>query len=443
MMLLDRTIQPKVRDIEHLAVQMPQRFIMPNGVPLNILNSGDNEVVRIDLLIEGGRWHQSQPLQALFTNRMLREGTLRYSTLEIAEKLDYYGAWLELSSASEYAYITLYSLNKYLPQTLDVLESIVKEPTFPEKELGVVAENNIQQFIVNSSKVDFLAHRALMKAVYGGQHPCGRLVQKEDYKRITPDVLRKFYDRYYHSRNCTIYVSGKVGDDCVRRIEDLFGREAFGKGFQKPEKTDFVPVSSVDKRIFVEYADVMQSAVRMGMLSLERCHPDYLKARVMVTLFGGYFGSRLMSNIREEKGYTYGISAGIAPYPGQGILVINTETANEFVEPLVREVYHEIDRLQNDPVPEDELFMVKNYMLGEMCRSYESAFSLADAWMFVQVSGFGDTHFEDVLNTIKNITPEEIRELAGRYLCKEKLKCHKKQEASRGFSRLIVSLSES
>ena len=249
-----------------------------------------------------------------------------------------------------------------------------------------------------------------------------RLVQKEDYKRITPDVLRKFYDRYYHSRNCTIYVSGKVGDDCVRRIEDLFGREAFGKGFQKPEKTDFIPVSSVDKRIFVEYADVMQSAVRMGMLSLERCHPDYLKARVMVTLFGGYFGSRLMSNIREEKGYTYGISAGIAPYPGQGILVINTETANEFVEPLVREVYHEIDRLQNDPVPEDELFMVKNYMLGEMCRSYESAFSLADAWMFVQVSGFGDTHFEDALNTIKNITPEEIRELAGRYLCKEKLK---------------------
>mgnify|MGYP005904414293 FL=1 len=422
MMLLDRTIQPKVRDIEHLAVQMPQRFIMPNGVPLNILNSGDNEVVRIDLLIEGGRWHQSQPLQALFTNRMLREGTLRYSALEIAEKLDYYGAWLELSSASEYAYITLYSLNKYLPQTLDVLESIVKEPAFPEKELGVVAENNIQQFIVNSSKVDFLAHRALMKAVYGGQHPCGRLVQKEDYKRITSDVLRKFYDRYYHSRNCTIYVSGKVGDDCVRRIEDLFGREAFGKGFQKPEKTDFIPVSSVDKRIFVEYADVMQSAVRMGMLSLERCHPDYLKARVMVTLFGGYFGSRLMSNIREEKGYTYGISAGIAPYPGQGILVINTETANEFVEPLVREVYHEIDRLQNDPVPEDELFMVKNYMLGEMCRSYESAFSLADAWMFVQVSGFGDTHFEDALNTIKNITPEEIRELAGRYLCKEKLK---------------------
>lgn len=421
-MLLDRTIQPEVKDIGHLAVQVPQRYVMPNGIILNILDSGDNEVVRIDLLIEGGRWQQSQPLQALFANRMLREGTLRYTAGEIAEKLDYYGAWLELSSASEYAYITLYSLNKYLPQTLEILESIVKEPLFPEKELGIIVDNNIRQFMVNSSKVDFLAHRALMKAVYGEAHPCGRLVRKEDYSRINPVVLREFYDRHYHSRNCTIYVSGKVSDDCVRRIEELFGNEPFGKDCRKPEKREFFPVSCADKRIFTEHADAMQSAVRMGMLSLDRCHPDYLKARVMVTLFGGYFGSRLMSNIREEKGYTYGISAGIVSYPGQGMLVVNTETDNEFVEPLIKEVYHEIDRLQNDLVPEEELAMVRNYMLGEMCRSYESAFSLADAWMFVQVSGFDDSYFDDALNAVKEISTEEIRELAGRYLCKEKLK---------------------
>ncbi len=421
-MLLDRTIQPKVRDIEHLAMQMPQRVVMPNGVPLSILNAGDNDVIRIDLLMEGGRWQQSQPLQALFANRMLREGTLKYSAAEIAEKLDYYGAWLELSSASEYAYITLYSLNKYLPQTLDILESIVKEPMFPEKELGVIVENNVQQFLVNSSKVDFLAHRTLIKSIYGGEHPCGRLVQKEDYYRITPVLLQDFYNRHYNSGNCSIYLSGMVNEDSVRQIENRFGKEAFGKDFRKPEKRIFVPHSSGEKRIFVEYTDAMQSAVRMGMLSLERTHPDYLKARVLMTLFGGYFGSRLMKNIREEKGYTYGISAGIMPYPGEGMLVINTETANEFVEPLINEVYHEINRLQNDRVSEEELAMVKNYMLGDMCRSYESAFSLADAWIFVQVSGLGDSHFEEALKAVKEVTPEEIQELAGRYLCKEKLK---------------------
>ena len=176
--MLDRSIHPFIREPEQLEVPSPERRVMPNGIPLYILNAGDNEVVRIDLLMEGGRWQQTQRLQALFTNRMLREGTRRYSAAAIAEKLDYYGAWLELSSASEYAYVTLYSLNKYLPQTLDVFESIVKEPVFPEKELGVIVDNNIQQFLVNSSKVDFLAHRTLINAVYGDKHPCGQLVQE-------------------------------------------------------------------------------------------------------------------------------------------------------------------------------------------------------------------------------------------------------------------------
>ena len=411
--MLNRSDQPRILEPEQLVVQRPERIKLPNGVPLSVLNAGDNEVTRIDLLMAGGRWQQKQPLQALFTNRMLREGTRRYDAARIAEKLDYYGAWLELSSASEYAYVTLYSLNKYLPQTLDILESIVKEPVFPEKELGVIVDNNIQQFLVNSSKVDFLAHRGLVKALYGGQHPGGRLVQEEDYRRITPAVLREFYDRYYHSNNCSIYLSGKVTGDCIHRIESLFGCEAFGTDFRKPEKTEFHPVTTSGKRIFIERPDALQSAVRMGMLSLDRNHPDYLKARVLVTLFGGYFGSRLMSNIREDKGYTYGISAAIMPYPGQGVLAVSAEAANEFVEPLIGEVYHEIDRLQNELASDGELSMVKNYMLGDMCRSYESAFSLADAWIFVQVSGLQDTYFAEALDAVKEVTPQEIRELAG------------------------------
>lgn len=401
---------------------MPHRTVLPNGIPLNVLNAGESDVVRFDLLIEGGRWQQTQLLQALFVNRMLREGTRRFTSTEIAEKLDYYGAWLDLSSASEYAYVTLYSLNKYLPETLDLLESIVKEPLFPEKELGIIINNNIQQFLVNSSKVDFLAHRELVKNVFGEHHPCGQLVQEDDYRRINPAVLSEFYQRYYHSNNCSIYLSGKVTDDCLRRVEQLFGSEPFGKDFRKPEKKEYVPMASVEKRVFIERSDALQSAVRMGMLSLDRHHPDYLKARVLVTLFGGYFGSRLMSNIREEKGYTYGISAGIMPYPGQGMLAISAEAANEFVEPLIAEVYHEIDRLQNELVSAEELSMVKNYMLGEMCRSYESAFSLADAWIFVQTSGLQDSYFTEALNAVKTVNPLEIRELAGRYLCKENLK---------------------
>ena len=149
---------------------------LPNGIPLTVINAGEQEVVRIDVTFwPGGRWQQSQKLQALFTNRMLREGTEKYTAATIAEKLDYYGSWLELSSSSEYAYITVYSLNKYLAKTLEVVESMIKEPLFPEKELHTILDTNIQQYLVNTSKVDFLAHRSLLKSLYGEQHPCGEI----------------------------------------------------------------------------------------------------------------------------------------------------------------------------------------------------------------------------------------------------------------------------
>ena len=113
----------------------------------------------------------------------------KYTAATIAEKLDYYGSWLELSSSSEYAYITVYSLNKYLAKTLEVVESMIKEPLFPEKELHTILDTNIQQYLVNTSKVDFLAHRSLLQSLYGEQHPCGRIVVEEDYHAITPEVL--------------------------------------------------------------------------------------------------------------------------------------------------------------------------------------------------------------------------------------------------------------
>lgn len=420
--MLNRNLQPDICEPEQIAVQQPELYTLPNGIPLYILDACDCEVTRIDVLMEGGRWHQKQPLQALFTNRMLREGTRRYTAAQIAEKLDYYGAWLDLASASEHTYVTLYSLNKYLPNTLDLLESIIKEPVFPADELKVIINNNIQQFLVNSSKVEFLAHRGLVKAVYGSAHPVGYVVQEDDYRKITSETLQQFYDNFYHSGSCSIYLSGRITPDCIRRVESVFGTGTFGSHWQKVEKIHYLPVSTTERRVFIELPDALQSAVRIGGLSLDRCHPDYLKMRVVITLLGGYFGSRLMSNIREEKGYTYGIAASLMTYPDHGMLAISAETTNEYVDPLINEVYHEIDRLQNELVSDEELKMLKNYMLGDMCRSYESAFSLADAWISLQVSGLSSSYFAEALNAVKNITPDEIRELSQKYICKESLK---------------------
>ena len=420
-MSLNRTIPPSVRMLDNLNVVFPERHRLNNGIPLNVLNIGTEDVVRLDILIGAGQWHQTQSLQAMFTNRMLREGTSSMSSQQIAETLDYYGAMMELSSSVNCGFITLYSLNKYFPQTVAVVADILQHPTFPEKEMKIVLEMNKQRFLVNSSRVEMKGRKALNRSLFGLAHPLGRYAEAEDYDRITVDKLEEFYRQYYHSGNCSIYVSGKVTSEIIHCIENALGNHAWGEIKEVFPIQSIAPQPTTDKRVFVESSDALQSSIKLGGFVMDRLHPDFLKTRVMTTLLGGYFGSRLMSNIREDKGYTYGIGAGIVTYPDTSVLVVSTEAANEYVEAIIEETYKEMDKLQQDLVPQAELDMVKNYMLGDWCRSYEGPFSMSDAWIYIETGGLDDQFFYRSIDAIQTITREEIRSLAQKYLCKEKL----------------------
>lgn len=420
--MLDRSVQPEIKSLNEFNPLTPERVTFPNGVPVNVLNIGDKEIVRIDFVFEAGRWYQEHPLQALFTNRMLREGTKSMTGSEIAERLDFYGAWLELSASVSHAFITLYSLNKYLPFTLDVLESMLKEPLFPAKELDVLVGINLQQYYIGLKKTDILARKKFAKVLYGSKHPYGQSAEEADFKQLEPSMLKPFYEIFYHSQNCTLFVSGKVTEESLEMIRKRFGAESFGKQQECPKCRDFVVETAEEKCFFVEQPEAPQSSVRMGNVTISGAHPDFLKLRVLLTLFGGYFGSRLMSNIREEKGYTYGISAGVASYPTDPMLLISAETTPGLVKPLIAEVYREIDRLQQEMVSAEELEMVRNYMIGDMCRNYESAFSWAEAWIYAHTLHLPDSYFTDSFQAIKDTSAEDIRGLAQRYLCKETLK---------------------
>lgn len=420
--MLDRTQQPPVTPIEKIGITQPDKRVMPNGIPLNIIDAGEQEVVRLDLIFGGGKWQQTQLLQALFANRMLREGSKTLTSKQIAEKLDYYGAWLELSSAFECTYLTLYSLNKYFKQTLSVIETILKEPSFPAKELSTVIDANRQQFLVNSTKVEVIAQKNFLRSIFGLLHPCSKSAEIEDFGKITPEVLKEFHHRYYHSGNCSVYLSGKITDDAVNDLENTLGKAEWGNvSAGKPIKNTYNIELLFEKRIFTERSDAMQSSIKMGAPMIERSNPDYLKMRVLMTIFGGYFGSRLMSNIREDKGYTYGISAGIGFYSNSGIFTVSTEAANEHAENIIKEVYHEIDLLQTELVSQKELEMVRSYMLGDMCRSYEGPFSLSDAWMFIDVNNLDADYFQRSLEAVRNVTPDELRNLACKYIHKDTL----------------------
>ncbi|MGL5980225.1 MAG: M16 family metallopeptidase [Phocaeicola sp.] len=420
-MKIDRKIKPEISTLSNINIPKPERITMRNGMKLNVIQAGSEEVIRFDLLVNGGQSIQTQPLEAMFTNRMLREGTATLSSSEISERLDFYGAWLDLSSSVNYGFVTLYSLNKYAEETLAIVASMVKEPIFPERELSIVCDANKQQFLVNSTRVEMMARKGFNVALFGENHPFSTYAVEEDYDKVTQEVVRAFYEKCYHSGNCSIYVSGKVTPAIINSIETHFGNESWGKKNGEIEFNAVAPFSATQKRVFVEKVDALQSSIKLGGFVMDRKHPDFLKTRVLTTLLGGYFGSRLMSNIREDKGYTYGIGAGLVSYPTHTILMVATEAANEYVEPIIAEVHKEMDLLRNELVTEEELQMVKSYMLGDMCRSYEGPFSLSEAWIYTETAYLEDDFYQRSLNAIKEVTRQEIQELACKYFNKENL----------------------
>lgn len=414
--MIDRSIQPALNELEKLTCLPPERGVMDNGMPLNVIRTGQVEMVRMDLVFGGGSYHEKVPLQAAVTNRMLREGTRSFSAAQIEEKLDYYGAWLSLHVGDECSVVTVFALNKYVNEVWNIIESIVKEPIFPEREYRVLMENKLQQYWVNATESDYLANRYFDLALLGKEHPTGRGVTAAAYWGLKREQAVAYYNRYYNAANCSVYLSGLVTDKVVETTKRVFGSGHWGDTTQKADYRKVLPVLAGEKRLFVNREDAMQNSLRLGELSIGYGHPDYMGMRVLIDLLGGYFGSRLMKNIREEKGYTYGISAQLLNRPGTGVLLIASEADADYTEAIVREVRHEMEVLQQELVPQEELNMLKNYLFGRLCRRLEGGMALADVWMALDLNGLGDDYYKRMDRVRVEITAAQLRELACLYL---------------------------
>ena len=401
-------------------VKLPVRVQLPNGVPLYLISEGVRDVVRFDLLFAGGYAVQNQPLQALFTNRMLREGCSAMGATAFSRSIDSCGAWIETYSTQECNHVTLYSLKRHIGKLLKIISDAVKSPTFPDKRLNVVRAANKAHFQVNSCKVDVVAQRHFEKSLWGENHKFGRLVTAEDYDAITVESLREYYSRVYGSCNCTLFLSGNIDDAIVQTVASFFGEEQWGTSL--PVKIDEAPpAASVCGRVNVKVDDTMQSTVKIGTMSLDTSHPDFYALKYMTVLLGGFFGSRLMTNIRERNGYTYHIEADLSAFGKRNALVVTSETSNEYVSPLITEVYNEFSRLQNEPVPLKEMEKLRNCTLGELCREYEGVIAKADIFINTYLSGEPFESVNKYLNVVRTATPEDFMRLAQAHLSPEKM----------------------
>ncbi len=388
-----------------------------NGVKIYILHSEEFEVLRTSFIFGAGSVNQKEPFVASATANLLSEGGDGMTSLEVAEKLDYYGSYYDVNIDRDYTYINFCSLTKFVEPTLEVAKQIILHPSFPAKEVETYAAKRKQRLTIERQRIETKAREEFAKSLFGASHPYGTTSPTDAYDSLTRESVMRFYNTYYCAKNCFVVCSGRVGESELELIERVV--EAIPSGEATPE----VRFPEVEQRSFfhVEDSNAVQSSIRIGRRLFTRQHPDFIGMQVVATILGGYFGSRLMQSLREERGYTYGVVSALVNFATEGYIAIATQVGCEVAEDALQLIYDEIERLRNEAIGEDELTMVKHIMAGEMMRILDGPFGIADVTIENILCGNDNSVIAKNLEKIESITVEEVQRLAQKYLKREDL----------------------
>lgn len=412
--MLHRKQAPDFKAIDHIKLLQPEHTRLRNGCNIYCLNSGDAELVRVEWIFGNLRFDPFKPLLNAVVNSMLTEGTRTMDAAQIADTIDFYGAFLQAEYGYDNSEITLYSLNKHLANTLPIVKDILINSTFPEKELETYIRNQQQKLQVSLQKNDIVARRNFNKAVFGNTI-YGYGAVAADYKAFEHADLVQHYQKMYQPSNCTIIIAGKIEKETLDLLIATFDKD-WESTTEAIDTMQPAITPAAEHFYFTEKTDALQSAIRMGMPFINRTHPDFPSVQVLNTVLGGYFGSRLMANIREDKGYTYGIGSAVSSLKHAGTFFIATEVGAEVCKTAIDEIEKEINKLKTELIPEDELTLVKNYLLGSLLGSLENVFSHADKFKMLHFAGLGYEYYDRYTNAIKTITSDKLLKLANQYL---------------------------
>ena len=415
--MLDRTKAPEFREIGHISLKEPVKKQFANGLPVYIFHSPEQELVRIEWIFEN-KYLDGQienPLLNSALSALLKEGTMSMSSAEIADKVDFYGAFLVPEYSFDVTSLSLYTLNRHSKVLLPLVKDILTEASIPQDELDTYLRNNKQKFQVSIQKNDYLARRKFYNLIFGESNRYGRTPKFEDYDAISREQLIELYRKEIVPDNCTLIVSGNVSEDLINELEQIFGFEWLKLGTASTADGPLLTQKSGDLA-YEEKENALQSAIRLGSQTISRTHPDYPALQFVNTLLGGFFGSRLMRNIREEKGYTYSIGSAVATLKHTGFLTIATEVGVDVTNATLVEIEKEIDLLKTTLASVEEVNLVKTYMEGSMLGSLESIFSHADKFKSVLLNDMNLKYYSYYMEEIKNMTPEKVRDIANKYL---------------------------
>ncbi len=414
-MMPDRSIAPLTQKVDFLMKDTHRLLELPNGITVYLVHGGSQELVRIELVYKAGSFYQGAKSVATATNALLPNGTPSLTARAIAERFEYFGAHVETNTEKDNAYVSLYTLNTHLHETLPLLAEVIHEADFPQDELEIYRKTKSHTLSVNLQKVKYLARVHFNEQLFGSRHPYGMRLRNENIDQLESGQLKAFHRRYYQQGRCMIFVSGSIPHKLEEILARNFGTNSAGS-FHKPlQEPTFEIEPGQNRKLFISKPDASQSALRIGFRTINREHAEYPELFILHTVLGGYFGSRLMSNIREKKGYTYGIGSVLASLKKSGVFVISSEVGGNVRRKAVREIYKEVKMLRDEPISEEELSLVKNYLTGALLRGMEGPFMQAERLRSAIEYGQTMSYYDQYARTIQDITSGRLQELANKY----------------------------
>ena len=404
-MTVNRQIAPSIQ-ID--GVDFPSVAVTNN---FHFIQGATQEYTFLQLVFDAGKIHSYKKLIADCCCDMLLSGTKTKSAFELNELLDYYGASIEPILGDDELTLRIYCLNKQLLHILPIIKEILTESIFPQDEAEIILAKWKQRQQINFKKTDYLANRKFRNVLFGNEHPYGKLVEQSDFEKVEITDIIHFYELFIKNKACKIILTGKLQEELVLAIQQTFANQTQAVAAVAPFKIHTETTNIIHENL----EDTVQSSIRVGNLVCQMNHPDYMGLYILTCILGGYFSSRLMNNLREDKGYTYGVYATIYSKKCAGILEISTEVNKEHRINAIDEIKKEINRLIIEEIAEDELNKVKNYLLGQMMRSIDGPIKTGKIYKTLLVQDLSFNFSKEFEKYIKEITTKELKALASKY----------------------------
>jgi zinc protease len=411
-MSLTRSNRPAFHKVEKLYFPEYQTISLSAGIKFYCLHAGDLPVTRLELVFDAGLVKQIKIAQASFASSMLSEGTKNKTALALAESLDFYGSYFQTRSNADDCVATLYCLDKHLANCLPLFLEALTDSIFPQKELEIQKKNAIQKLVVSEKKNSYLCRKNYYKNIYGSAHPYASFSEKKDIENLSREDLSSFYSKHILGGLKYALLSGKFSEASKTTIIDQINSAGFSLSLSAG------PVPSIKTKPgqhFYEKKDSVQSAIRIGKVSISRAHEDFRKLQFLNLIFGGYFGSRLMKNIREDKGLTYGIYSVLEPLKEASNWYIESEINNKNREKGITEIYKELENIRTQEIPTEEINTARNYYLGSFLRGLDGPFSLADRLKIMIDYQLPNDYYPNFVSTLNNTNGSDLLETANKY----------------------------